>query len=104
MEIMPNIFVHSAGNQVKAGKSFLFWGIDEEFQSVAVVGLGKKNPVQDDIELISQENESVRVAASGTRSFRKFTKKIKHYLFYLLLSFGLLGCGHSHSVYIPSLS
>ncbi|XP_018562536.1 cytosol aminopeptidase isoform X2 [Anoplophora glabripennis] len=65
-----------AGNEVKAGKSFLFWGIDEEFQSVAVVGLGKKIPEQEEIELISQENESVRVAASaGCRALDAATVK-----------------------------
>lgn len=43
----------------------MFWGIDKEFHSVAVVGLGKKVPEQEDIELISQENESIRMAATG---------------------------------------
>ncbi|XP_023029462.1 cytosol aminopeptidase isoform X2 [Leptinotarsa decemlineata] len=53
------------GNEVKAGKGFIFWGLDDEFQSVAVVGLGKKCEEPEDIELINRERESVRIAASA---------------------------------------
>ncbi|CAH1958634.1 unnamed protein product [Acanthoscelides obtectus] len=53
-----------AGNKVKPGKAFLFWGLDNEFQSVAVVGLGKKD-VNEPIELLCHEKEAVRVAASA---------------------------------------
>ncbi|CAG9822474.1 unnamed protein product [Phaedon cochleariae] len=57
--------IRLAGNEVKAGKTFVFWGLDNEFQSVAVVGLGKKCEESDDLELICREKEAVRVAASA---------------------------------------
>ncbi|XP_017778852.1 PREDICTED: cytosol aminopeptidase-like isoform X2 [Nicrophorus vespilloides] len=52
------------GNQVKEGKSFVFWGLDSTYQSVAVVGLGKRNKGFDQIERINQDKESVRRAAT----------------------------------------
>ncbi|XP_028133921.2 cytosol aminopeptidase isoform X2 [Diabrotica virgifera virgifera] len=54
-----------AGNEIKAGKCFVFWGLDPEYNAVAVTGLGKDTDKQDDIELICQENENVRIAASA---------------------------------------
>lgn len=59
------LFNCRAGNEVKAGKSFTFWGLDKTYNAVCVVGLGEKNPKSDDNELICQEKEAVRVAASG---------------------------------------
>lgn len=70
--INQNQLFRSAGNEVKAGKSFVFWGIDEEFHSVAVVGLGKKIPEHENIELISEEKELVRVAATGMKVLSLF--------------------------------
>ncbi|RZC40296.1 cytosol aminopeptidase [Asbolus verrucosus] len=55
---------YSTGNKIKPGQSFVLWGLDKEFQSVAIVGLGKKSKPKDEIELISEEKESVRIAAS----------------------------------------
>jgi hypothetical protein len=63
--VLIRLLFYSAGNKVKAGKSFVFWGLDKEFQSVAVVGLGKRSKPRDEIELVSEERESVRVAAAG---------------------------------------
>lgn len=53
--------------KIKQGKSFLFWGLNNEFPSVAVVGLGKKSKSKDEIELICEEKEAVRTAAAGKK-------------------------------------
>ncbi|XP_044257997.1 cytosol aminopeptidase-like isoform X3 [Tribolium madens] len=53
------------GNKVKAGKTFVFWGLEPDFQSIAVVGLGKKTKPNDELELVSEERESVRIAAAA---------------------------------------
>ncbi|XP_057663773.1 cytosol aminopeptidase-like isoform X2 [Diorhabda carinulata] len=55
-----------AGNEVKAGKCFVFWGLDKEYHSVAIAGLGKKSVTHnEDIELLCEDNEAVRIAASA---------------------------------------
>ncbi|KAJ8933099.1 hypothetical protein NQ318_010680 [Aromia moschata] len=55
----------SAGNEVKPGRNIIFWGLNKDHCSVAVVGLGKKVKDKDDIELIHLEKDAVRIAASG---------------------------------------
>lgn len=59
------VFISRAGNDVKAGKSFVFWGLTKEQNAVAVVGLGKKGAQAENVELLNQEKESIRVAVSG---------------------------------------
>lgn len=44
----------------------MFWGLDSNFTSVAVVGLGKPKQAYDDLENICPVKESARVAAAGT--------------------------------------
>ncbi|CAH0552893.1 unnamed protein product [Brassicogethes aeneus] len=53
------------GETVKEGKSFVFWGLDDEYRAVSVVGLGKKNPPQNELEIISEEKENIRKAAAA---------------------------------------
>lgn len=69
-------FFPSAADELKLGKTHLFWGLDSEFEAVSVVGLGKQKEGYDDLELIHADKESVRIAASG---------KIAVMLTYLLL-------------------
>ncbi|KAL3273843.1 hypothetical protein HHI36_015269 [Cryptolaemus montrouzieri] len=51
--------------EIKAGKSFVFWGLHEEYQAVAVTGLGKEHTDFDTLELIDTRKESIRVAAAA---------------------------------------
>lgn len=63
-----NFYIFScyrAGNKIKEGKCVTFWGLEEEYQCVAVVGLGKKCKGFCDIEVVDQDREAIRVAASG---------------------------------------
>lgn len=55
----------STDNELKPGKTMLFWNLDNEFNCVAVTGLGKKGEDGEEIELLSHEKEGVRIAASG---------------------------------------
>ncbi|KAJ3654159.1 hypothetical protein Zmor_013370 [Zophobas morio] len=59
------MFLLLTGNKVKEGKTFQFWGLCEDFQSVVVVGLGKKSKQRDDLELICEEKETARIAAAA---------------------------------------
>ncbi|XP_019864648.1 cytosol aminopeptidase-like [Aethina tumida] len=55
----------NTGNTIKKGKSFTFWGLDECYKAVTVVGLGKKCVEPDELEIISEEKEAVRAAAAA---------------------------------------
>ncbi|XP_063963315.1 cytosol aminopeptidase-like [Lytechinus pictus] len=56
---------------LKKGKSRVFYGLNEEFSKVAVVGLGKKSAGVNDLEEIDEGRENVRVAmAAGVRLLR----------------------------------
>ncbi|CAG9856879.1 unnamed protein product [Phyllotreta striolata] len=58
--------IQLTGNDIKPGKCVLFWGLDKEFNSVAVAGLGKDSePTDDDIELICNKSEAIRIAAAA---------------------------------------
>lgn len=56
---------------MKPGKAFLFWGLDNEYHSVAVVGIGNQCEEPSDIELINQQKENIRIAASGKNAMIK---------------------------------
>ncbi|XP_064631464.1 cytosol aminopeptidase-like [Lineus longissimus] len=59
------------GTKLKKGQSRLLYGIDDEFPSVAVVGLGKKSRGYDEQEEIFTHRDSVREAvAGGARQLR----------------------------------
>lgn len=62
---------------MKAGKSFVFWGLEQEFASVAVVGLGKKPNSFNEKERICEGKEAVRIAAAGNyiRKYVFFSQK-----------------------------
>lgn len=65
---------------MKAGKSFVFWGLDNRYNAVSVVGLGEKTPKSDENELICQEKEAIRVAAAG-KHLQKFISFVKTFFF-----------------------
>ncbi|KAI4457372.1 leucine aminopeptidase-related [Holotrichia oblita] len=58
-------FLYRAGNQIKEGKCLTFWGLDPEYECVAVVGLGKSCRGFDEIEVVDQDKEAVRIAAAA---------------------------------------
>ena len=74
--IRPVFLFYRTGNKVKEGKTFQFWGLCEDFQSVVVVGLGKKSKQRDDLELICEEKETARIAAAGM--VIKITNKVEN--------------------------
>lgn len=45
----------------------MFWNLDGEFQNTAVVCLGKPCKSYDPLEVICDDKESVRAAASGKK-------------------------------------
>lgn len=53
------------GNEFKAGKTYVFYGLNPKYHSVAVVGLGKKDQDYDCLERIHSGKEAVRIAAAG---------------------------------------
>ncbi|XP_044760539.1 cytosol aminopeptidase-like [Coccinella septempunctata] len=52
-------------SEIKEGKSFVFWGLHEDYQAVAVTGLGEKNKKLDSLELIDSNKEGIRLAAAN---------------------------------------
>lgn len=63
-------FVCSIQEDIKDGKAYVFWNLDSEFQNTAVVCLGKPCKSFDPAELICDDKESVRAAASGKKRKR----------------------------------
>uniref|UniRef100_T1IIZ4 Cytosol aminopeptidase n=1 Tax=Strigamia maritima TaxID=126957 RepID=T1IIZ4_STRMM len=60
-----------AGPNLKKGKSISFFGIDNDYSSVAVVGLGPEDAAYNDHEEIDEHKENVRTAiAAGIRKLR----------------------------------
>ncbi|XP_070539846.1 cytosol aminopeptidase-like [Ptychodera flava] len=63
--------LHLSGQTLKKGKSRLFYGIDKEYTSVAVVGLGKQSAGVNELEEINESKENIRTAAAvGARQLR----------------------------------
>ncbi|XP_033125468.1 cytosol aminopeptidase-like isoform X2 [Anneissia japonica] len=61
-----------SGPALKKGKARVFYGLDEEFSSVAVVGVGKEGVGFNEHEGLDESLENVRIAASaGIRLLRK---------------------------------
>lgn len=56
---------YSVRDDIKEGKTFVFWNLDAEFQNTAIVGLGKPSKGFSQEERICEDKESVRSAASG---------------------------------------
>lgn len=54
-----------AGPQLRKAQTRVFWGLDDSFSAVAVVGLGKQNAGINDLEEIHEGKENVRVAAAA---------------------------------------
>ncbi|XP_022903547.1 cytosol aminopeptidase-like isoform X2 [Onthophagus taurus] len=57
--------IELVGGNIKQGKSYVFWGLDNTFQSVAVVGLGKEKKGFHRTELMDQDKETIRTAAAS---------------------------------------
>ncbi|GLV41751.1 Sperm-Leucylaminopeptidase 7 [Carabus blaptoides fortunei] len=53
-----------AGNKVKSGNSYLFWGLDSTYRSIAVVGLGDQCLAYNTLEEIDEKKEAIRIAAN----------------------------------------
>ena len=47
------------------GKSRIFYGLDDTYDSIAVVSLGKGDKSYNDIEEIDEDRENVRAAVAG---------------------------------------
>ncbi|XP_076250651.1 cytosol aminopeptidase-like isoform X2 [Rhynchophorus ferrugineus] len=57
-----------SGNKIKPGKSRIFWGLDNEYQAIAVVGVDNKSE-KSELELRSEKKENIRTAvAAGIRA------------------------------------
>lgn len=54
-----------AGNQVKKGSKYQFWGLDSTYKAVTVVGLGEENQSYNELEELDEKKESVRNAANS---------------------------------------
>lgn len=52
-------------SELKEGKSFVFWGLHDDFPAIAVTGLGDKNKKTDSLELIDLKKEGIRLAAAA---------------------------------------
>ncbi|KAK9883294.1 hypothetical protein WA026_001475 [Henosepilachna vigintioctopunctata] len=52
-------------SEIKPGKSFVFWGLHDEYHAVAVTGLGEKNKQIDPLELVDPKKETIRQAAAA---------------------------------------
>ncbi|XP_045478219.1 cytosol aminopeptidase-like [Harmonia axyridis] len=62
-KLLSNLkFVES---EIKEGKSFVFWGLHEDYQAVAITGLGEKNKKFNPLELIDSKKETIRLAAAA---------------------------------------
>lgn len=61
--------IQLSGNEVKPGKSLIFWGLDKEFQAVSVVGVKNTCDKEDEGEVRRDDREDVRVAvAAGVKA------------------------------------
>jgi hypothetical protein len=58
-------FYSRCGKKLKKGQSRLLYGVDDEFTSVALVGLGKKNKGYDEQEEIYSHRDNIRGAVAG---------------------------------------
>lgn len=54
----------SAG-ELKEGASRTFWGLDDAYSAVVVVGMGKKDKGYDSLENICEDRECARASAAG---------------------------------------
>ncbi|XP_077992292.1 cytosol aminopeptidase-like [Glandiceps talaboti] len=60
-----------SGPTLKKGKSRVFYGLDKDYPSVAVVGLGKQSAGINELEEINESKENIRTAAAvGARQLR----------------------------------
>ncbi|XP_060523712.1 cytosol aminopeptidase-like isoform X2 [Cylas formicarius] len=60
--------IHLTGGSIKPGKSFIFWGLHQDYPAIAVVGLPCKTEI-DECEIIRNDKESVRTAiAAGCKA------------------------------------
>lgn len=50
---------------MKPGNSYVFWGLDSSYSSVAVVGLGDQCQTYNALEEIDEKKEAIRIAANG---------------------------------------
>ncbi|XP_030750222.1 cytosol aminopeptidase-like isoform X2 [Sitophilus oryzae] len=57
--------IQLSGNEIKAGKSFTFWGLHKDYQAVSVVGVKNRCDPKDEGELRCDAKEDVRVAAAA---------------------------------------
>ena len=65
-----------SGPLPKLGESRVFYGLDQEFNAVAVVGLGKQCAGYNDIEEREEQKEAIRIcAAAGSRSLQELNFK-----------------------------
>ena len=55
----------SSGLADKKGKCRLFFGLDDEFSSLAVVSLGKKDAGFNKAEEIDEGKENIRIGVAG---------------------------------------
>ena len=62
----------TSGPLPKLGESRLFYGLDQEFNAVAVCGLGKQCAGYNDVEEREEQKEAIRIAAAvGSRSLQE---------------------------------
>ncbi|XP_033213415.1 cytosol aminopeptidase-like [Belonocnema kinseyi] len=57
--------IQLAGPQIKKSETRIFWGLDDSFTAIAVVGLGKPNLGINELEEIHEGKENVRSAAAA---------------------------------------
>ena len=59
------VFPPRAGLKLKKGKCTVFHGLDDDFPSVALVGLGSRDAAYCDVEERDEKRENVRNAVAG---------------------------------------
>lgn len=62
---MYEFFVFRVRTSLKPGKVKLFYALNAEFETVALVGLPKKETTINELENLHEFKEGIRVAASG---------------------------------------
>lgn len=69
------ISFYSIQDDIKDGKAYVFWNLDSEFQNTVVVCLGKPCKGFDQAELICDDKDTVRAAASGKERLNLLLRK-----------------------------
>ncbi len=64
---MFTLFCYSSGLN-KKGKERIFYGLGNEYTSVAVVSIGKKDPPHNQLEELDEARENIRAGVAGSLS------------------------------------